>query len=322
MDGWIFRPAKANRGATLMLDSDWPHFRRPKAFSGGGAREGVPAFVSRRSGFFVLLAVLLAQLLFLSLQITRGKNVRLIQVWAVAVFSPFERGVHAGMMTMANSWESLSSLWGAEAENHVLKSELSASKIQIQQLSEQAAETDRLRGLLDFKTHLSFASVAADVIADAPDESPLTILINRGSDAGIEKDQPVITPEGVVGKVVAVYAHTAEVLLITDSSSGLGAMIAPSQIQGVLKGAGLDQCRMQYVMDHEKVAAGQAVLTSGLDQVYPKGLKVGTIIRVDDGNIYKNIEVRPAAALDRLETVLVLQKYVTARQGSGAGLSP
>jgi len=110
----------------------------------------------------------------------------------------------------------------------------------------------------------------------------------------------------VVGKVAAVYAHTAQVLLITDPSCGVGCILEQSRIQGILKGAGVEQCSLHYIMDDQKVAAGEAVVTSGLDQVYPKGLLVGYVARAESGNIYQRIAVKPAASLSRLENVLVL----------------
>lgn len=305
-----------------MFDSDWSHFAHPGAASGRRPREGVPAFVSRRSAFFILVGVLLAQLLFLSAQITRGKNVRLIQVWAVSIFSPCERAVHASLAAVTNSWTDLRSLWSAEEENRILKSELSASELRIQQLSEQEAENARLRGLLDLKTHLPYATLAAEVIATAPGESSMTILIGRGKDADLAPDLPVITPQGIVGKIVDVYDHSAEVLLITDPSSGVGAMIDGSRVQGIVKGSGGNFCQLRYVMDDEKVSPGDSVVTSGMDQIYPKGLVVGTVVRADNGNIYKNIEVKPATALNRLETVLVLRRSSPVTRRAPPGSSP
>jgi rod shape-determining protein MreC len=305
-----------------MSDSNWSHYAHTDGVPGRGSREGVPAFVSRRSAFFVLLAVLLVQLLFLSAQITRGKNVRLIQVWALSVFSPCERAVHGALTAATNSASAVRSLWSAEEENRALKAELAASKVRIQQLSQQASETGRLRTLLDLKTHLPYSSLAAEVIAASPGDSSMTVLIDHGKDAGLTPDLAVITPDGIVGKTVAVYAHTAEVLLITDPSSGVGAMIESSRIEGIMRGSGRTLCQLRYIMDDEKVSPGDSIVTSGMDQIYPKGLVVGTVVRVANGNIYKNIDVKPASALDRLETVLILLTPGTATHEAAPAGSP
>jgi len=266
------------------------------------------AFVARHRPFFTLVGVLVAQLLLLSFQITRNHNVRLIQVWAVAVFDPFERCLHDLFENSSRAWGTYRSLWRAHQQNQELHAQLLVARSQLQQLSEQAGETQRLRALLELKTHLPLQSVAAEVIATSPGESGNAIFIDKGTDLGLVADLAVVTPDGVVGKIIAVFPHTSQVLLITDSSSGVGCMLEKSRIQGVLKGAGRNLSQLHYVMNEENVAVGEAVLTSGLDQVYPKGLPVGTVVKTDEGNIYKTIVVKPAAALNRLESVLVVLK--------------
>jgi rod shape-determining protein MreC len=266
----------------------------------------MPGVVARHTSFFVLIGVLLGQLLLLSVQVTRNQNVRLINVWAAEVFGPFERGSHAVIEGTVGGWSALHDLWAYKQENKNLGSELVAARARIQQLSEKAAEVDQLKALLNFKARSPYRSVAAQVIAASPEDGSTAVVIDRGEDAGIRADLPVITPEGVVGKVAAVYAHTAQVLLITDPSCGVGCMLEQSRIQGILKGTGQDQCDLHYVMDDQKVSGGEAVVTSGLDQVYPKGLLVGHVIRAEEGNIYQRIVIEPAARLNRLENVLIL----------------
>jgi len=268
----------------------------------------MPAVVKRHPSFFTLLGVLLAQLLLLSVQITRNQNVRLIDVWAATAFGPFEMGFHDVVEGTAQGWKAIHVLWADQQENQMLGSQLVVARARIQELSEKAAEVERLRALLNFKSQLPYHSVAAEVIASSPGIGSTVVSINRGQNSGITPDLPVITPEGVVGNIVAVYPHTAQVLLITDPSCGVGCMLEASRLQGILKGGGQGRCNLQYVMDEEKVSAGEAVLTSGLDQIYPKGLLVGYVIRSEDGNIYKHIAVKPAVSLSRLENVLILLK--------------
>ena len=124
----------------------------------------------------------------------------------------------------------------------------------------------------------------------------------------------MITPEGVVGKTIAVFSRSSQVLLITDPSSGVGVMLEKTRVQGVLKGDSQNLCLIRYIMNEEPVSSGEAILTSGLDQIYPKGLRVGTVVGTSAGNIYKNVEVKPAADLSRLETVLVVLKPNSTQQ--------
>jgi rod shape-determining protein MreC len=117
-----------------------------------------------------------------------------------------------------------------------------------------------------------------------------------------------------VGKILAIYPHSAQVLLLTDSSSGVGVTLSQTRVQGILKGGSGNLCDVHYVMNEEPVASGEAVVTSGLDQIYPKGLPVGTVAKVGDGNIYKNIVLKPAVDLNRLEMVLVVLKPSASQQ--------
>ena len=273
-------------------------------------REGpdMQAFIARHRPVFILAAVLLAQLLLLSLQITRNRDVRLIRVWAVAVIDPFQRSLRGIMDISLGAWRTYRSLLRAQQENQELHTELVSAQSQIQQLSEQGAESLRLRTLLEFKNQLPFQTVAAEVIASSPGENSNAIFIGKGADEGLTSDLAVITPQGIVGKTIAVFSHSSQVLLLTDPSSGVGVMLEKTRVQGVLKGDGQNLCLIRYIMNEEPVSSGEAILTSGLDQIYPKGLRVGTIVGTSAGNIYKNVEVKPAADLNRLETVLVVLK--------------
>ncbi|MFB3920665.1 MAG: rod shape-determining protein MreC [Terriglobia bacterium] len=270
--------------------------------------ERVRAFVSGHRAFFTLIAVLIAQLLLLSVQITRNQKVRLIQVWAVSAVDPFARVLRGTVNATTGAWGSYRDLWKSQQQNRELSEQLTAARTQIQQLSQQADEARRLRDLLEFKNHLPFQAVAAEVIASSPGEASRAIFIDKGSDAGLTPDLAVVTPSGVVGKIIAVFPHTAQVMLVTDTSSGVACALDKSRVQGILKGASLNLCQIQYVMNEAPVSAGEMVLTSGLDQIYPKGLPIGSVSEVAEGNIYKTIKVKPAAALDRLETVLVVVK--------------
>ncbi len=278
-----------------MFDHNSPELTRPVQAPDG---VGMPAFINRHRSFVALVLVVSAQLLLLSLQITRNHHVRLIRYWAVAAFDPFERSLGGLVNVSSNAYRTYRHLWSAEQENQELHLQLVSARAQVQQLAEQAAETQRLRALLDFKNQQSYQSTAAEVIASSPGENSNAIFIDKGSDSGLTTDLAVITPEGVVGKIIAVFPHSAQVLLLVDSSSGVGVTLAQSRAQGILKGGSNNFCDLNYVMDGETVSPGEAVITSGLDQVYPKGLPVGTVVSAGNGNIYKSIAVKPAVDLN------------------------
>ena len=291
-----------------MSDPNSPQLGRAVPPLSREAPEKMQAFVVRHGPFFILMAVMVGQLLLLSFQITRNHNVRLIKVWTVAVLRPFQYSLGGLVDTTGRAWSTLRSLRTAQQENQRLHTELVAADSQILQLSQEAAEAERLRGLLEFRSRLSFPTVAAEVIASSPGQDSNAVFIDKGSDSGLASDLAVITPAGIVGKTIAVFPHSAQVLLITDPSSGVGCILDRTRAQGVLKGGSQNLCQLHYVMNEEAVSPGELVLTSGLDQIYPKGLPVGTVVRAGEGNIYKTIVVKPAAALDRLEAVFVVLK--------------
>ena len=133
------------------------------------------------------------------------------------------------------------------------------------------------------------------------------IYIDKGGDAGLQRDMAVITADGIVGKVMLVYPSVSQVLLINDQSSGVGAILEKSRLQGVLRGTANGEVVLERVMSDEQVPVGETVLTSGGDQIFPKGLHVGSVAKVSNGkDLFLNIKIRAAANLDKLEEVLVL----------------
>ena len=295
----------------------------PESRAAGQAvtRDGpnVQAFIARHRPSVVLVGVLLAQLLLLSIQITRNHDVRLIRVWAVAVVDPFQRSLHGMTDLSVGAWRTYRNLLHAQQENQELRVQLASAESRIVELSEQAAESGRLRAMLNFKHQLPFQTVAAEVIASSPGENSNAIFIGKGVDAGLTADLAVMTPEGIVGKTIAVFPRSSQVLLLTDSSSGVGVLLEKTRVQGVLKGDSQNLCLIRYIMNDEPVTFGETVLTSGLDQIYPKGLPVGVVVQASAGNIYKNVEVKPAVDLSRLENVLVVLKPNSTPQQASNG---
>jgi rod shape-determining protein MreC len=293
-------------GRETVLELRSPEAPQPVAPRTREGPELVQAFISRHRPFFILVGVLAAQLVLLSLQITRGQTEPLAKAWAVTAFSPFERSLRGLADVSGEAWDAVGELMQAERQNGELETRLAAEQAQVLHLTEDGLENQRLRSLLDFRPHVSSPTVAAEVIGSSLGDGSKTVVIDKGGDEGLISDAPVITPEGVAGKVIAVYPQSAQVLLLTDPAAGAGGLLESSRIQGVLKGTGGGLCRLDYVMNDNPVAVGDRVLTSGLDQVFPKGLPLGTVVKVTPGTVYKQILVKPSATLDRLEDVLVL----------------
>ncbi|MDP9339426.1 MAG: rod shape-determining protein MreC [Acidobacteriota bacterium] len=265
---------------------------------------GIP---SRHKSIFLLAGVVLLQILLLALQIKRDSEGRLIRVWTVGAFSPFERAGSHGIGRLRDTWNHYFALQNTSRDNEQLRRENDALKMQVNQLQSKAAEADRLALLLDFrKSHQNVPMLGSRVIATSAGTASATVVLDRGERDGIKKNMGVITPEGVVGKVVEVYDNTTEVLLLTDKDSGVGAMLGNSRIQSPVGGTGEPLLAMKYVPNDDTVNLGERVVTSGMDKIFPRDLPIGTITEVKSGNPFKTIRVRPAANLSRLEEVIIL----------------
>ena len=153
--------------------------------------------------------------------------------------------------------------------------------------------------LLNFRdAHSETPMLAARVIGASPDSGSLVVNIDRGSRDGIRRDMGVITPDGVVGKILAVYPDISQVLLLGDKESGVGAMLANTRTQGPVKGTGEPLLSLDYISNDEKVSAGEAVLTSGQDRIFPKDLPVGTVVEAtpDRKTPFMQIRVKACGA--------------------------
>ena len=220
-----------------------------------------------------------------------------------------QRAVSWTIYGVEHGWGGYIGLRRARQDNEALRAELDRLKVRNAELEGRALEADRLAALLNFRNaHSEVPMLAARVIGASPDSGSLVVNIDRGSRDGIRRDMGVITPDGVVGKILAVYPDISQVLLLGDKESGVGALLADTRTQGPVKGTGEPQLSLDYISNDEKVSPGEAVLTSGQDRIFPKDLPVGTVVDAtpDRKTPFMRIRVKPAAHLDRLEEVLVL----------------
>ena len=265
---------------------------------------------TRYRNAIVLVAVLFAQVLGLAVQVKRtseNESTRLIRVWAVGAVTPFEKGFVWSWHGFGDLWRNYVYLRGVRQENRELKEQIEKLRLEQVRLHDDTEQARRLQLLLGFKEQFISKTIAAQVIGSSGSEQSRAIYIDKGSDHGIDKDMPVITADGVVGKVLRVYGSTAQVLLIDDQSSGVGAILEKSRLQGVLRGTPAGEVVLERVMSDEQVQPGEKVLTSGGDQIFPKGLPVGVVTKASPGpELFLNIRVRPAANLSKLEEVLVI----------------
>lgn len=267
--------------------------------------------LGRYRNLIILMGVLFLQVLGLAVQVKKGggdtENTRLIRIWAVGAITPLERAVVWAQNSVGNVWHNYVYLRGVRAENRDLKQQIENMRIEQVRLSEDAAQARRLQSLLAFKEQYIAKTVAAQVIGASGSDVSRTIYIDKGEDAGVKRDMAIMTADGIVGKVMLVYPSVSQVLLINDPTSGVGVLLEKSRLQGVLRGTPGGEVVLERVMSDEQVPVGETVLTSGGDQIFPKGLPVGTVGKVANGkDLFLNIKIKPAANLSKLEEVLVL----------------
>jgi len=275
------------------------------------------SFVTRFKNVLVLVAILLAQTIGLAVQVRRpvepgapdGSSVTLIRYWAVATVTPFEQFFHGLGYYVRHGWSNYVDLRHTRQQNHDLQEQIARLRIEQAALSEDAIQGHRLQALLDFQQHYVAATVAAQVIGTSGSDLSRVLYIDKGSKDGLKPDQAVITPDGIIGKLRDVFAHTSQVLLINDQTSGAGVLLATTRIRAILRGSTTGQILINNLTPDSRIKPGEQVLTSGGDQVYPRGLPVGTVesIKPDpDHQPYTLIQLRPAANLNQLEEVLVI----------------
>jgi rod shape-determining protein MreC len=275
------------------------------------------SFFTRFKNVLVLVAILLAQTIGLAVQVRRpvesgapdSSKVTLIRYWAVSVVTPFERFFHGIGYTVRQGWSNYVDLRHTRQENHDLQEQIARLRLEQASFAEDAMQGHRLQAMLDFQQHYVSTTVAAQVIGTSGNDLSRVVYIDKGAKDGLKADQAVITPDGIVGKIRDVFPHTSQVLLINDQTSGAGVLLATTRIRAILRGSTTGQILINNLTPDDRVKPGEQVLSSGGDQVYPRGLPVGTIesIKVDpDHQPYTLIQLRPAANLNQLEEVLVI----------------
>jgi rod shape-determining protein MreC len=288
-------------------------------------------FFTRYKNPLALMAVLFIQVVALATQVKRpegakpgstGSGTRLIRVWTVTAFTPVEKIFVSTGHFFRNGWHNYADLRDVRKQNIELQEKVARLQMEQVRLRQDADQARRLQALLDFKEKFITKTVAAQVIATSGTEQSRLITIDKGSKAGIRPDMAVITPDGIVGKVKDVLGPSSQVLLINDHDSGAGVILEQSRLQGIVKGTSLGELQVTDIMSDEKVEAGERVVTSGGDRIYPKGYAVGTVISSTpdrDNDPFLAIKIKPAADLNRLEEVLVITEMSDNSRSTSAG---
>lgn len=264
--------------------------------------------IRKRTGW-IFFSAMMAQILLVSAQVQTKSGVRALQAVTFEIFSRVEFATASVVGGTRNFWGNYIGLRHVRAENEALHRRLADLEVQLQQEHALASQSQRLQTLLDLKGQATLPTMAAEVIAGNPDPVMRTVTINRGSAEGILPDMAVIAPGGVVGRIMAPVArHAARVQLLIDRNAAAGALTERTRAGGMVVGAEANPpLRMELVSNLTDVTAGDAVVASGVDGIFPKGYLIGHVDRVDRGSgLYRTISVRPGVDFSSLEEVLVV----------------
>lgn len=231
----------------------------------------------------------------------------------VEITSPVQKLIHHTVHATEQFWREYFYLVGVRHENQELKKEINGLVSENRRYKELLATHDRLKQLLQFKETIHGPALASQVIGRDPTGWFKSIIIDKGKRDGIGLDMPVVDASGVVGRIVAVSLNYAKALLIIDQNSPVDCVVQRSRDRGMLKGLSTEECKMDYVVKSSDVMVGDVVVTSGLGGVFPKGLPLGSVSRVDEtaGELFKDIEIKPVVDFSKLEEVLIILKENT-----------
>jgi rod shape-determining protein MreC len=279
------------------------------------------SFFARYRNLLVLLAILLAQIIGLAVQVHRtvsGRNtldapdessVRLIRLWADAVVTPPEQLFHAAKMGTGSLWVDYLDLRQVREQNKDLQKTIDRLRLEQAELLEDAKQGQRLQSLMAFQEKYIYKTVAAQAIGSSGSDSSRVFYINKGSAEGLDRDMAVMTADGIVGKVREVYPHSAQVLAINDQTSGAGVILETTRLRGILRGNANGRLQIVGLLADQRIQSGEKVLTAGGDLIFPRGLPVGVVDKVvpdPDRDSFIDVIVKPAAHLNQLDEVLVI----------------
>jgi rod shape-determining protein MreC len=260
-----------------------------------------------------LLGILLAtHVIIASINRAPGQpDMSILRVVALTLTSPFQSGLTHGSGWLSGIWYNYFSMREARQENIILKEEQAKLQKLLLEERDRVKQLETLNSLTGWQTEHNYQGVTARVVGRGANEWFNTIIIDKGTASGVKKNQPVVTAEGLVGRVVLTTLFAAQVLLITDQRHGIGALIGQTlenRILGVVKGRGRSSCEISFFSTPDKVETGELVITSGQDGIYPKGLLIGRVRKPDEGALAlgQPYEVDPAVPFGKLEIVSVI----------------
>jgi len=264
-------------------------------------------FKNYRAVIFVGAVILAAVFLFsYGLKYDAGQS--LLQRLALGAAAPVQKLFTLCVESVGNAWTRYIRLVGLEEENRKLKGAIGELQAQVALYRQGYLESRRLQSLLLLAEQEPYRFVAARVIGREQAALAKTLWIDKGEAHGLKPGMPVMALPGLIGRLTNVSRRSAKVQLLIDEGSNVDVLVERTRQQGMLRGAGSRGCVVRYISKIQDVREGDVILTSGLSNIFPKGLLVGKVVHADrsDAGMFLNIRVSPFADFTSLEEVLVL----------------
>ncbi|HEV8243076.1 MAG TPA: rod shape-determining protein MreC [Nitrospirales bacterium] len=264
------------------------------------------SIASGKRAAFLLLALLVAALLLLP-ESRQESLLRVGRQIAVVVAVPL-RVVDAANQELDTIWTRYLALQHAREESQGFRQQIARLQEENARLRESAAATSRLRDLLELKEHLPYPTLAAQVIGRDPTNWYRSVIINKGAKEGLTVDMGVLSPAGVVGRIVKVYDHLSIVLLIIDQNNAVTGLVQRTRDEGIVEGTERGLARIKYLPLLSTVKVGDQVVTSGLAGGFPRGLPVGTITKIErrEAELFLSAEIAPDGDFTKIDEVLII----------------
>jgi rod shape-determining protein MreC len=265
-------------------------------------------FSRRLLTIFCLILLFLINIIFLSVGAKHRHGNTFFDRMVMAAIAPFQDGVFQTIRFCENVWSHYFYLVSVKQENDTLQGLLAQANLEKGKYIELQRTCERIQKLLATKAALPHNLISAEVVGRDPSGWFKAIMINRGTDDGVAKGMPVISPEGIVGQVVTASYHYSKVMLMVDRSSAIDALVQDNRTRGIVAGETDETCRFKYVLRKAEVNVGDTVVSSGLDGLFPKGLRIGAVkeISKDEPGIFQDVQVEPFVDFTRLEEVLII----------------
>ena len=265
--------------------------------------------IRRYSVLFTTGSLLMLSLALLVTNTRGSRRVDPLGVVFLEIITPIGHLLSTVSSAMSGTWHAYVDLVGVRQEREWLRRRVRELEGQVERAATIESQNARLQALLDLRESMPGQSVAARITGVDASGLFRTATLNKGETDGVQKGMAVVSPAGVVGKVVSTSPNAARVLLLEDPSSGVDALVQRSRARGIVEGSLNGGCQLKYVKHREDLRVGDLVATSGLDGIFPKGVRVGTISRLsrEEGGLFQTAEIEPAVDFNKLEEVMVVE---------------